>query len=350
VSAWKSTAVSPDTSLADVIRRMDEAGLPISLVVGDDQRLLGTITDGDVRRAILKALDLSTSCAQVMNPKPHTVSPDTTPDQMAQIMRNLGVRYLPVVNSYGGILGLVGWDEVLTPQAPVDCWVVLMAGGLGTRLRPLTETTPKPMLPIGGKPILETIIEGFVTQGFRRFFISVNYRAETVKDHFQDGSRWGVDIHYLEEREQRGTGGALTLLPELPIGPLIIMNGDVLTKVNYRSLLDFHAEHKAVATMCVREYQFQVPFGVVTLENHRIAAIDEKPMHRFLVNAGIYVLDPQAMAHIPASGHYDMPTLFEALLSENLPTAAFPIREYWLDVGRHGDLEKANWDYESIFT
>jgi NDP-sugar pyrophosphorylase family protein len=225
-----------------------------------------------------------------------------------------------------------------------------MAGGLGTRLGELTRDCPKPLLRVGNKPVLETILENCIEYAFKRFYISVNYKADMLKDYFGDGSRWGVDIRYIEEKKRLGTAGALGLLPEDPTVPLLVMNADVLTKINFKHLLEFHEEHRSVATMCVREYEFQVPYGVVKIDNHRLLDILEKPVHQFFVNAGIYVLNPEAVSMVPKNTYFDMPALFEKLLQDQAETAAFPVREYWLDIGRKDDLERANGDYAEVFS
>jgi len=254
---------------------------------------------------------------------------------------------IPVVDSAGVLVGLETLDELVQP-VPRDNLVVLMAGGLGARLRPLTEDCPKPMLMIGNRPILETILLNFIESGFRRFCFCVNYKAEIVMNHFGDGARWGVEIRYVREREAMGTAGALSLLPEKPDKPLIVMNGDLLTKTNFASLMDFHASHHAAATMCIREYDYQVPYGVVKLEDHRLISVEEKPVQRFFVNAGIYVLGPEAVAEIP-SRQFDMPSLFDKLVEKGREISVFPVREYWLDIGHLADLEKAHGDFERIF-
>jgi NDP-sugar pyrophosphorylase family protein len=228
-------------------------------------------------------------------------------------------------------------------------WVVLMAGGLGTRLAPLTDNCPKPLLKVGNKPILETIIENFISHGFKRFYLSVNYKAEMIEEYFGDGSRWGAEIRYLREDKKMGTAGALGLIPEPLTQPFLVMNGDLLTKVNFSQLLNFHQEQNAHATMCVREYDFQVPYGVVSVDKHRIKSIEEKPVHRFFVNAGIYVLDPEAVSLIPADMPYDMTSLFEQMTANEREVIAFPVREYWLDIGHRDDFERAAGDFARIF-
>ncbi len=258
------------------------------------------------------------------------------------------INQVPVIDNEGVLLGLEVLKELITQDAR-DNFVVIMAGGLGKRLSPLTESTPKPLLLVGNKPILEIILDSFISQGFKNFFISVNYKADMIKEYFRDGSHISVNINYLEEKESLGTAGPLALLNEQLNQqtdlPLIVMNGDLLTKVNFSSLLEFHADQKAVATMCVREYDLQVPYGVVGIDGDQIKAIDEKPIQKFFVNAGIYVLDPIVTRLIPQGLRYDMPTLFNALRSLDKKTTAFPILEYWLDIGKKDDFEKANDDF-----
>jgi NDP-sugar pyrophosphorylase family protein len=246
------------------------------------------------------------------------------------------------------VVGLVLRDELLTPQ-PLANHVIFMAGGLGSRLRPMTEETPKPLLTVGRKPLLETILEGFIEHGFRHFHMSVNYKAEQVKQHFGDGERWGVEIDYLEEDEQLGTAGPLGLLPEVPEEPILVMNADVLTKVNFRNILDFHFEQGASATMCVREYDFRVPFGVVNIERDRIVGIEEKPLQTFFVNAGIYVVSPELLDLVGKDEPLDMPEFFGRAIDAGHHAAVFPVREYWMDVGRLDDYERANGEFFRIF-
>jgi NDP-sugar pyrophosphorylase family protein len=223
--------------------------------------------------------------------------------------------------------------------------VVLMAGGLGTRLQPLTDECPKPLLAVGGRPILETILESFAEQGFKRIFLSVNHKAEMIRSHFGAGERWGVQVEYLHESIRLGTAGALSLLPERPTTPVVVMNGDLLTRTNFDNLLRFHNAQDAIATMAVREYDFQVPYGVVRLNGANIESIEEKPVQRFFVNAGIYTLSPEALDYLPIQTMFDMPNLFEHLIAAGKTTAAYPLREYWLDIGRLEELERAQREW-----
>lgn len=346
---WRETLLPPSADLRQAIETIDASAMQIALVVDDGMHLLGTVTDGDIRRGILRGVTLDQSIGQIMNTQPTVAKADEPREQMLANMQLRQLHRIPVVNDQRQIVGIEFIEELIQPSAKEN-WVVLMAGGLGSRLRPLTDDCPKPMLRVGNKPLLETIIENFTEYGFRNFFISVNYKADMVKDYFGDGARLGVKIRYLEENQKLGTAGALSLLPETPAAPLLVMNGDVLTKVNFRQLLDFHASHHSAATMCVREYDFQVPYGVVRIDRHRIVGIDEKPVQRFFVNAGIYVLNPEVLASIPAGNYFDMPTLFETLIAKEEETVVFPIREYWLDIGQLADYDRANGEFTQVFS
>jgi len=344
MSSWKEIVVGPQTSLREAIGIIDRSSLQVALVLADDGRLSGVLTDGDIRRAILRGDDLDIAASQVMNSNATQVSARMPREEMLALMRRRSFHHLPLVDESGLVVGLVTLDELVGAVRRPN-WVVLMAGGLGTRLHPLTQHKPKPLLAIGNKPILETILESFVDQGFGRFFIAVNYKAEMIKEYFGDGSRWGVELEYLHETSRLGTAGALSLLPGRPDVPLIVMNGDILTKANFEGLLNFHVEHGAAATMAVREYVYQVPYGVVSLDGVGITSIEEKPLHRCFVSAGIYALSPGALDHFPSGDFFDMPSLFEKLLVLGERTAAYPLREYWLDIGRLEEFEQAQKDW-----
>ena len=213
---------------------------------------------------------------------------------------------------------------------------------------PLKER-PKPLIHVGSQPILETILKNFKDYGFRRFFIAVHYKNEMVRRHFGDGARWGVEIRYLKESKPLGTAGALGFLPAVPKLPLIVMNGDLLTNIHFDQLLSFHKAGRAAATMGVREYDFQVPYGVIKIKNDSILTIDEKPVQRFFVNAGIYLLEPRTLRLLPKNKPFDMTQLFERLIKSKERIAAFPIREYWLDIGQMDDLKRANGEFARVF-
>ena len=345
---WKSILISPAATIRDAVRTIDSGQLQIALIVDSDGRLLGTVSDGDVRRAILHGISLDSPASEIMNPKPTVATHNDDRNTILAVLQAKQLRRIPIVDDERRVVGLESLDELV--RHPIrDNVVVLLAGGLGTRLRPLTNDTPKPMLTVGGKPLLEIIILNFIEFGFRRFYISVNYKAEIVENYFGDGSKWNIDIQYIHEGEKLGTAGPLGLLPNRPEHAMIVMNGDLLTKVDFDLLLNFHSAHRARATMCVREYDFQVPYGVVKLDSHRLVAIEEKPVQRFFVNAGIYVFEPEVLDLVRPNTHLDMPSLFEGLIQKQMEAAVFPIREYWLDIGHQSDLEQAHGDFKNLF-
>jgi dTDP-glucose pyrophosphorylase/predicted transcriptional regulator len=349
MSRWQQALVGGEISIREAVQVLDASELQIVLVVDAEQHLAGTVTDGDVRRGILKGVSLDETVQRIMNPAPTTVSTNDSRESVLALMQRKQLRHIPVIDQSGRVVGLETLDGLVQSRTKPNR-VVLMAGGLGSRLQPLTDDCPKPMLRVGTKPLLETILENFIDFGFRRFSIAVNYLADVVQSHFGDGARWGVEIDYLRETRQLGTAGALSLLPEIPMEPLLVMNGDVLTKVNFGQLLDFHNGHRASATMCVREYDFQIPYGVVRIDRHRLASIEEKPVQRFFVNAGIYVLEPNVLRLLPTNERFDMPALFGKLVEHGHDTSVFPIREYWLDIGQLADYDRANGEFTQMFS
>ena len=341
---WKNAVVTPGATIRETLRIIDLSVTQIALVVDSDGRLTGTVTDGDIRRGLLRGLILDDSVELVANTHPIVAHAGDDPSTIQRIMRNRSVYQIPIVDEKCCLVGLELLKEYLV-ETKHDNIVVLMAGGLGTRLKPLTETCPKPLLQVGGKPILEIILESFKFQGFRRFAIAVNYMAEMIEGYFGDGTSWEVDISYLRERSRLGTAGALRLLPELPSQPIIVMNGDLLTKVNFKNLLDYHSESKTKATLCVREYDIKVPFGIVEVKENHLVALHEKPVQKFFVNAGVYVLEPDVIKKIPPNKPYDMTSLLEGMVAQGDHPAVFPIREYWLDIGQADDYQRALDDY-----
>lgn len=335
--------VSPSTCIIEAMRRIDQGASQIVLVVDEAQRLLGTVTDGDVRRAILRGVDLNSTVAAIMNEHPLAVAPNVGHDAVFALMRTRKIHQVPVLDAEGSVLDLITLDAALRALRQ-ETLVVLMAGGLGSRLYPLTETTPKPLLHVGGRPLIETTITTLARQGFGRFMLAVNYKAEMFQSHFGSGEQIGVEIDYLHEKEKLGTAGALRLLKERPTAPLLVMNGDILTNLDARRLVTFHRELGRAATMCVSEYEWQVPYGVVQLENGLLAGFEEKPKRREFVNAGIYLLSPNALDYIPESGAVDMPTLLSLIAAQLGPPAIYPLKEYWLDIGRLDDFQRAQND------
>ncbi|MGE5418055.1 MAG: nucleotidyltransferase family protein [Acidobacteriota bacterium] len=348
MSEWEKTLVSVDTPILEAIQVIDANSMQIAIVVDENRRLMGTATDGDIRRGILKGVALETPVSQVMNPNPTTVGLNESRESILTIMKARKLHQIPVVDDDGRVVCVEILENVIKAGGRKNP-VVLMVGGLGSRLAPLTDDCPKPLLKVGNKPLLETIMGNFIEYGFRKFYFCVNYKGEMIKEYFEDGSRWDVDIQYINEKKRMGTAGALGLLPKRPTYPLIVMNGDLLTRVNFKQLLDFHQENRSQATMCVREYNFQIPFGVVKIDKHALMGIEEKPVQRMFVNAGIYVLNPCCLDSIPKNTYYDMPDLFKVLIDKKKKTSVFPIREYWMDIGRIDDYERANGEFVEAF-
>jgi dTDP-glucose pyrophosphorylase/predicted transcriptional regulator len=340
--------VSESTTIIDVLKIIDISSKQLAIVIDEDRKLLGTISDGDIRRALLKNVSLTDTVKEIYFKSPTTASINDSRETIINICTSKKIHQIPIIDENTKVVGLEILDELIS-RGHKPNKVILMVGGLGTRLKPLTNNLPKPMLHVGGKPILETIIAKFVSYGFINIVLCVNYKSDVIKDYFMDGNQFGASIEYIVEDKRMGTAGALSLLKNIPNEPFFVMNGDLLTNVNFDHLLSFHLENSATATMCVREYDVSVPFGVVELDNGQIKSIKEKPTYSFFVSAGIYMLSPSALTCIPKNKFYDMPTFFEKLIDLNMNLISFPIREYWLDIGRIEEFEKANDEYSEVF-
>ena len=327
--------ISPEISVREAIAVINSGGMQIALVVDDSHHLLGTVTDGDIRRALLKGLTLEHPVEQVFNREPFVVHANISQETVSQLMNLNRLRQIPVVDSEHRLVGIQLWKE-FTGRQQRDNPMVIMAGGKGLRLRPHTEYCPKPMLPVAGKPILEHIIERGRNDGFGHFIVAIQHLGHIIEKYFGDGSRLGVKIDYLHETEPLGTAGALSLLPP-PDSPILVTNGDVLTNIHYSDILDFHLNNSAMATMAVRQYEWQHPLGVVQADGIDLVGFEEKPVYRTQVNAGIYVLDPASLELLPKSERFDMPALFVKLKEAGLRTLVFPMHEVWLDVGKPED-------------
>ncbi len=337
-----------NSTIKGALKIIDEGNIKIAIVVDKDDKLIGTFSDGDARRAILNNKTLDDTIEDIYSKKPIVANINDSKEKIINICTSKKTYQIPVVDDNGKLVSISILDELLKPEVHANK-VVLMVGGLGSRLRPLTENVPKPMLHVGDKPILQTIVEKFVSYGFVNIVMCVNYKSEVIQDYFGDGSRFGASIEYVFENKRMGTAGALSLLQEKPEKPFFVMNGDLLTNINFENLLDFHMANRATATMCVRKYDFQVPYGVLKIDNGKIKAIEEKPVHKFFVSAGIYLLNPSSLKLIPKDEFYDMPTLFEKLIALNENVVSFPIREYWLDIGKMDEYERANREYHTHF-
>ena len=337
-----------DSTIINALSAINSGSVKIALVVDSDNKLLGTLSDGDIRRALLGKKTLNETIENVYFKNPTTANKGSSKEDLLHLCLINGIAQVPVVDEDRKVIDLfIINDGTLKKQH--ENHVILMAGGLGTRLRPLTKNTPKPMLEVGGKPILETIVKCFVDDGFTNITMCLGYKSNVIQDYFRDGSGFGANIDYIVEEKRMGTAGALTLLGKKLVNPFFIMNGDLLTNIDFEKMLDFHVEHNSKATMCVREYDIEVPYGVVNVANENITSIEEKPIHRFFVNAGIYLLEPDCIDLIPDNEFYDMPTLFEELIATKEKVVSFPLQEYWLDIGRIADYERANIEYFSKF-
>lgn len=337
---WRSTLLPLNSKIHHAIQSLEESSMQIVLLVSDG-KLVGTITDGDIRRAFLKGLSLDSDIFDVANRSPLVVPPGIAREHVLQLMQANRVHQLPVVDESGLVVGLYVWDSIVSPE-PLGNYMVIMAGGKGTRLRPHTENCPKPMLEISGKPMLQHIIERAKRDGFSNFIISVHYLGEMIEEYFGDGRNFGVDISYLKEPSPLGTAGCLSTLPIAPDRPLVVTNGDVITDVHYNEILDFHERHAADATMAVRQYEMQNQFGVVKVSGVEIEGFEEKPIYRSHINAGIYVLSPEVLSLLERNVHCDMPSLFMKIKENSGTAVVYPMHEPWLDVGRPEDLSKAN--------
>ncbi len=345
---WERTLIAPHTTLRKALQVIDEAGSQIALVVDADRRLIGTLSDGDLRRALLRGVSLGDRVDVAMHREPSVATDAEDRQAVVAKMRRLGLHQMPLVDSDNRVVGLILVDDIMR-VTPRDHCVVIMAGGLGTRLAELTRDTPKPMLKVGSRPLLETIVRSYADQGFRRFYFAVNYKAEQIEAHFGDGGALGIEVRYLREQQRMGTAGALSLLPERPDLPFIVTNADLLTKEDHGEMVDAHASSGADATMGVRAYEIQVPFGVVQERDGRITAIEEKPTQLFTVSAGMYVLSPQVLDLVPKDRFFDMPSLFDAMMQAGMHTRCHRVDGYWLDIGQLPDYERAKVDFDKVF-
>ena len=348
MKSFEKILVNEQSSIREVLTIIDANATQIALVVDSAKNLLGTVTDGDIRRGLLNGLTLDDCIETIIFRAPLTAKLSDSKEQIITKALAKKIHQVPIVDEQNCVIGLKEIEELIKPNVKPNK-VVLMVGGLGTRLYPLTQDTPKPLLKVGDKPILQTIVERFADYGFINIVMCVNYKGHMIQDYFGDGSAFGVIIEYVLEEERMGTAGALSLLTEKPNDPFFVMNGDLLTNVNFESLLDYHQTQDSTATMCVREYDFQVPYGVVSVEGNQVTSIEEKPVHKFFVSAGIYMLSPRVLNLIPQNQFYDMPTLFEKIIHSKDNAISFPIHEYWLDIGRMSEYEQANREYGEVF-
>ena len=339
--------INQNASIKEALEVIDKGAIKVAVVLSDDGLLLGMLNDGDIRRALLKGMSLDDSIAGIINKHPVVANINDTKERILELANEKKLHQIPIISN-GKLIGIQDIREFLAPKNKPNK-VILMVGGLGTRLRPLTNDVPKPMLDVGNKPILHTIVENFAKYGYTDIIMCVNYKSEIIKEYFGNGDKFGVKIEYVLESKRMGTAGALSLLKERPKDDFFVMNGDLLTNVNFEYLHEYHKDSNALASICIRKYEMQVPYGVVNVRANKVTSIEEKPTQSFFVSAGIYMFSPIVLDFIPKGVFYDMPTLFSELLKHDFPIHPFPIREYWLDIGKMDEYRRANDEYEGVF-
>ena len=335
-----SLFVSPDTPVLEAMQIINKGAAQIALVVDNKNILIAVLSDGDIRRGLLHGYSLNSSVSHFMKTDFISVPSNHDRIQVLNMMRQQRLAQIPVIDSSGQVSQLLLMHELLNPES-IENSVVIMAGGLGTRLRPYTDNCPKPMLTVSGKPILEHILEQFTGYGFRKFYFSVNYLKEQIIDYFQDGTRWSVNIEYLIEDQPLGTAGSLSLLPSDLDKPFMVINGDVLTRFNPQQVFSFHSCNDSSATICSREQSYTIPYGIINTSGISMTSFEEKPTFRYLVNAGIYIIDPILLSAIPQNKFLDMPTFLLNIQSLGHQVNVCAIHEYWLDVGKPETLNQA---------
>ena len=352
MSRLDKLVVSPTTRIREVLECIDGGAHGIALVLDDKRHLIATVTDGDARRAILAGIELDLPVQELLTEQeavrktgPVTAPHTTSPAALLHLMNEKTLRQIPLVDEENRVVDVAFLSD-LAKDYELPLRALVMAGGYGTRLKPLTDEMPKPMLPVGNRPLLEIIVEGLREAGIRQVNLATHYKADVISEHFQDGQKFGVDIRYVKEDEPLGTAGALSLLDESE-EPLLVINGDILTRVDFRAMLIFHREHKADLTVAVRQYEFNVPYGVILTDGVNVKGIAEKPIVKQFINAGIYLLSPSVRKLIPNGKPYDIPDLIGWLIQDNKPVVCFPIREYWLDIGKADHYAQAKSDMEN---
>jgi dTDP-glucose pyrophosphorylase len=334
--------IASDASILKGLEVINNSVARIALVVDTKGCLKGSLVDGDIRRALLSGCTLESPVSQAMYPNPISMPVGSSRQQILDVMHSMQVKQMPLLETDGALVGIATYDKLAGfVKEPHSNPVVIMAGGKGQRLLPLTQDIPKPMVEVSGKPMLEHIIEHFTKQGFSEFYLALNHLGHIIEEYFGDGHKWNCHIHYIRETKPLGTAGALSLIETKFTEPFIVINGDILTSANFVDLLDYHSGVGSMATVCARAHRMEVPFGVIQIRDGMMQAIVEKPVYEDLVSAGIYVLDPQMLQHLPHGAAMDMPTFLQTLVKHNQKVAVFPLHEDWADVGRHDDLNQA---------
>ncbi|MCX8130713.1 MAG: nucleotidyltransferase family protein [Clostridia bacterium] len=340
--------IKPDTTLKNTMEVIEKNAKGIALVIDHNERLLGTITDGDIRRAILKGIHLDEAIKSIMNEHFIFLTPGFTNTLVQTIYQQKSINQLPVLDDNMRVIDIVFVSD-LYQKSSKENWAVIMAGGLGTRLYPLTKDIPKPMLTVGAKPIIETIIEQLKSYGYTNIILSLNYKAEIIKNYFQDGSNFGVNIKYISEKKRMGTAGAIRLAEQYLDKPFFVINGDILTRLNFEQFMKYHVRNDNIITIGTKKYDMQIPYGVVSITDENVVELKEKPCMNFFINGGMYCLNPDAIEFIPEDEYFDITQLINIYLEKKKKIGSFPITEYWMDIGQIDDYNQANMDYDNQF-
>jgi dTDP-glucose pyrophosphorylase/predicted transcriptional regulator len=341
-----SIKIYANTTIKEALKVISKGDIQIALVVSKKDKLIGTLTDGDIRRGFLKGLNIKSSIKTIYYKKPIVGKIYDSKEKLLKIALSKRILQIPIIDGRGKVLGIHVINDLLKTKNKSNL-VILMAGGRGIRLRPLTKNLPKPMLKVGNKPILEILLERFKENGFSNFLISVNYKSKIIKRYFGNGQKFGVKINYIEEKKKMGTAGCLSLLKKKPDKAFFVANGDLLTNLDFEKMLHFHYNHNSKATMAIKEYNINSLYGEVKVKNENIYSIVEKPIYKFFINAGAYIIEPEYLKLIPKK-FYDMTSFFKKIIEMKIMAKPFPIDEFWLDIGRHADYVKANDEYNSL--
>lgn len=335
-------------TVKDALKILDNNGKGIVLVLDKDKKLIGTITDGDIRRALLKGSSLDDEITQIVHSNPIMARCDMTKDEIKDIFIKKAIRQLPIVNDKLEVVDLISINEILMPDGK-DNYIVIMAGGLGTRLKELTQELPKPMLKIGQDPILQHTINNFKQYGYNKIIMSVNYKAETIENYFQDGYAYGVRIEYIRENQRLGTGGGIRLAKEYLNEPFFVINGDIFTNLNAENMMEHHISKGFDITIGIRKYTNQIPYGIIDMDNEcKVKAIIEKPISSYMINAGIYCLNPDIINYLPKDEYFEITDLINICIADGRKVGCYEISEYWMDIGKIEDYVKANNDKKLI--
>lgn len=337
----KINCIRDNASIREAIQQIDASGMGLTVVVSPDERVEGVISDGDIRRALLKGATLDQSLSAFISKRFYSVTPAATRADVLDLIQAIGIRQIPIIDENRKLHGIHTLETILGKETRPN-WAIIMAGGKGTRLRPITENIPKPMVKVAGRPILERIVLHLVSYGIRQVFLSINYLGHIIEEHFGDGRTFGCHIDYLREKEPLGTGGALSLLPEKSNDPVLVMNGDLVIQADLNRMLRFHESKSYYATMGIRPYTHEVPFGCVELSGEQIIGLQEKPLLQKMINAGVYVLSPEAVSEVPHNTFYPITTIFENAIKEEKICGSWVIDSEWMDIGIPKQLQKAN--------